>query len=624
VKANEPSSFLSSFNARALNPHQVAETFVPSKQFARLCQRRHSIVIGPRGSGKTTLLKMLQQPALEAWPHIDAQRYIDDIDFTGVFVATDISWGEQLKSFGHKSLDQTTRQLIASATFTTHVLRSLVIAMQHRLSMEANVKREIRRANLTLSQEANVAIEISKAWYIDGALPTLVGIRQALTRRLATLRELASKEMLIGEEGRFGRLGELTFLHLQFIQAAAVAVELFDESIGEKDRKWAFLFDELEIAPKSIQAELMTSLRSVDDRFLFKLALSPYTDRSTFPTGPTSPAPDQDFDQISLWYAEKREALTFCRSLWNEMLKIQHVDDVDPLRVFGKSQFDSYPDEWAQRGNAYGPDSRWSRTFTSLAAKDKSFEYYLDSRNISPDRLDQTTSNERASEIRKIAPIVAIRDFFLRIDEDSQKTELRSRKRPASVYAGAESVFAITEGNPRWFLGLMRSLMGEHWEKQRVHPAKQGDEMLKASQRFAATLRTIPIENTQGIGSVGVLNIVRRVGVYFNDQAVRQPFRPEPPGSFIVDSNASESLLAALGQALNAGAIVYVPDNDAQLLLSSLRGKRFRLTYMLAPLYEFPIRLGASVSLSTIIQSKESGAKRNTQDSLFQSENENE
>ncbi len=100
---------------------------------------------------------------------------------------------------------------------------------------------------------------------------------------------------------------------------------------------------------------------------------------------------------------------------------------------------------------------------------------------------------------------------------------------------------------------------------------------------------------------------MRSIAKYFHYQAVVGPFRPEPPGSFIVDSSTSESMLVALGQALNAGAIVYVPDEEAQLILTSLRGKRFRPSILLAPLYCFPIRLGASVSLSTIMAWEEGG-----------------
>jgi hypothetical protein len=102
--ANAPSVF-ESFNARALSPESVARTFIPSEKFAELAARCHSIVIGPRGSGKTSLLKMLQTTALETWNHEEAGEYRSRIDYTGVFIATDISWKEQLRSIGHPHLD---------------------------------------------------------------------------------------------------------------------------------------------------------------------------------------------------------------------------------------------------------------------------------------------------------------------------------------------------------------------------------------------------------------------------------------------------------------------------------------------------------------------------------------
>src|ERR1700720_26306 len=91
---------LDSINARALSPVQVAQTFVPSSHFTALCRRRHTIILGPRGSGKTTLLKMLQPQALANWKHEDAAKMKNQIDFTGIFVATDIGWSAQLSSLG--------------------------------------------------------------------------------------------------------------------------------------------------------------------------------------------------------------------------------------------------------------------------------------------------------------------------------------------------------------------------------------------------------------------------------------------------------------------------------------------------------------------------------------------
>jgi len=60
--------------------------------------------------------------------------------------------------------------------------------------------------------------------------------------------------------------------------------------------------------------------------------------------------------------------------------------------------------------------------------------------------------------------------------------------------------------------------------------------------------------------------------------------------------------LEALGRALNSGAIILAPDPGGEALLSSLRGKRFRLSYMLAPGYGLPLNLGRPMALSHVLE----------------------
>lgn len=60
-------------------------------------------------------------------------------------------------------------------------------------------------------------------------------------------------------------------------------------------------------------------------------------------------------------------------------------------------------------------------------------------------------------------------------------------------------------------------------------------------------------------------------------------------------------LLASIGQAINAGAIILLPDNDTEIAGTSIRGKRMRLAYIFAPYYCTLLRLGWAISLETII-----------------------
>jgi len=100
---------------------------------------------------------------------------------------------------------------------------------------------------------------------------------------------------------------------------------------------------------------------------------------------------------------------------------------------------------------------------------------------------------------------------------------------------------------------------------------------------------------------MGVVNLLRKIARYFHADAVRGEFQAAPVGSFTIDAKTPEAILKALGQALNAGAIIYIPDDEGKVILTSLRGKKFRLSYLLAPLYGFPIRLGRDIALSRIL-----------------------
>jgi hypothetical protein len=617
-----------SFNARALTPDQVAASFVPSRQFEDLCKRCHSIVLGPRGSGKTTLLKMLQPAALESWRHPLAEEIASRIDFTGVFVATDISWSQQLSALGHGRLEPETQRLLANASFTTHALRSLVIAFQQRGgSPDAAQARKLKRVQLAGTSQTEVVKEIAGAWHISGIGASLFSLRQALTRRLSAIREIASKEVLLGADGRKDRLASNPDLHLHFLSAAGVAVEAFEHYGGVAAGKWAYLFDELELAPAWVQDELVKSLRSTDDRFLFKLALNPFTSNNHLMQAATSPAAGQDFDQIALWYAEKRDAYSFCQHLWDQLVKGKSLAGLEASSVLGRSYFESAPNDVLETGSAYGPGSRWAKRFAALAAKDQTFADYLARHELAPNNLDIKQGAERASEVRKIAPIVAVRNFYRKNPKDQAAGDavLRGRK-SADLYAGADSVFAITEGNPRWFIGLIgRMLSTLAHDVRRIPPHRQGKELFDAAQRFTATLRTIPVVNSGSSMSISVMQVVRIAGRYFHYETVRGSFRPEPPGSFTVDSKTPEQILQVLTQGLNAGALVYVPDDDGQLILTSLRGKRFRLSYLLAPLYGFPVRLGKDVALSTILRSSDTRTADSENEQLeFSEENDAE
>jgi len=592
-----------SFNARSLEPWQVAETFVPSRHYELLAARRHSLIVGPRGSGKTTLLKMLQQPALESWHHDLAPSYRDRIDYTGVFIPTDLSWGAQIESIGYGLLDRDSHRILSVAAFTTHVLRALVAAMLQRLGSDTPRLRVAHR-RVALNHESTIELSrgIASSWYLSLPVPTLAGLKHALTQRLSDLRSLASIEAHRSPEQRAERLAE-AWLHLHFLQSASVAAEIFDDcthSVG----KWALLFDELELAPDWIRTELFRSLRSTDDRFLFKLAISPYNNDADLFSRPTSPQSNQDYDEIVLWYSEKDDNLGFSSDLWASMLRTRQLHPASPISVLGRSEVETPREEWIESGTAYTTDSRLIKRLQRLRRIDASFDAFLTRKGLNLDDVEHVSSRDRAALLRKVAPLAAVREAFRKPDTgDLPKPTRRTRSRKSvKIYTGSAALFAILEGNPRWFIAIISRLLDSYKEGVIPRPV-QANEIEDATNRFRAMLRTLPAHQlVRSYKARGLLTILDRLGKYFFQRAVTDDFDPDPPATFVVDSTASEQMLDTLGVALNAGAIVLIHESDTAAVTHSLLGKRFRLSYLLAPGYGIPLRLGRAVSLSLILR----------------------
>jgi len=591
-----------SFNARALKPSQVAQTFVPSQHYDQLTKRSHAIIIGPRGSGKTTLLKMLQQPALESWEHPRAEHYRTCIDFTGVFIATDLSWGKQLEAMGDGKLDEATHRLLSVGAFTTHVLKALVTAMLSRVSGLAESKYTFRRVKLSDEQEVTFVRHVSAAWRLEPVIPSLFALKQALRSRMSSIMEIASVEATLGIDGRAQRLVDRLFLHSHFIEAASVAIGAFNDLIEDEDGKWALMFDELELAPDWIQDELVRSLRSTDPMFLYKLALSPHSRSARLLKAETDavPAAGQDFEQIALWYVEKHDSLRFSNLLWYAMLEDRGLPPKEPHQVFGRSYFGSDGGK-----DVYGPESKVSQRFIDLYEHDVTFQRYLLDKQIDPRNFRQLPSATMDSVIRKMAPLVAIREYYRAPDKDRIRHISQRTRKSAVPYTGAESLFSVTEGNPRWFIAIIGHLL-DNWqiETKKIHRGAQSKELRKAAYRFSAMLRTIPTPPSRILGSRrGVFDLLTLIGGFFFRLVVVEDFIPEPPLTFRVDAELDDDILSMLEEALNAGAIVYVPDDDSELVLSSVRDKRFRISYILAPLFLLPLRLGVEASLLRTLRS---------------------
>ena len=105
--------------------------------------------------------------------------------------------------------------------------------------------------------------------------------------------------------------------------------------------------------------------------------------------------------------------------------------------------------------------------------------------------------------------------------------------------------------------------------------------------------------------STPVYEVLEKIGAYFHNRMVTDNFVEDPPMSFIVDERVSDDVEHALRIAVNHGAIVCFEAAARVGGFRTLRGKRFRLTYLLAPVFKLPMRKSKPVSLSSILESKQ-------------------
>lgn len=597
------------FNARDLQPWQVAKTFIPPEYFHKIRSQAHTMLVGPRGSGKTTLLKMLHPSALDRWENPEADAICDGISFVGVYIPTDKTWIEQVNGLGNGRLDIDSHRAITQAAITYHILQCLTTSMLYRTGRvrhadDAPPRRSILRVDFTRDQEADTCRSIAQAWSLDLSVPTFEGLLVAIVLKANDISQIAYK---VGHESIDARpkfLAGCSSLHLDFIQAVSTGISIFNVNAREHDRRWCLLCDELELAPNWYRQRLLHAPRSVDDKLIFKLALSPYgSDIDSSRNSALAPQPGHDYVSVALWYTNKQDGFPFCRRLLQAMLAKRLVHERSADDVLGASVTDRpKPGE-----EGYGKGSNHLKLLKDLAGKDKSFAAYLKRKEVNLQEPDQITPEQRDQVLRKVITIAALRNTYLKSSglRGDEGMKARSRKRISEYYSGAESLFALVEGNPRLFIGLMGQILsGVSDAEPTVSKSRQLLCVENTCNMFKAMLRTMPCPPVR-VSSRGLLSLINAIGRYFQNQVLAEKFDPEPCIAVTVHTDVSDEVAEALGRAVDAGALIYIPDKeDEGVSLRNLRGKSFRLAYLLAPSYCLPLQVGRSVSLKRILETE--------------------
>lgn len=582
------------FNARHLDAEQIANAFVPTPSFTRLLGVQNSLLVGARGSGKTHMLKMLQPKSLNAWAHEDAQEIRANIPYWGIFIPADEAWRQQILSTS-ESLSSVLQQKFRLAVFSTHVQRSLIDCFLQLTHDRPKVDRGFAQVDMPVALEYELCKTLASSWKLFPRVHSLIGVRQALVDRCADLYEIV--------EDNDAAIKLLDNCQTQAIQAALMGINAFDSAIHRFDGKWCLLFDELEIAPLEIQNVLLRSLRSSDQKLIFKLALSPSTQIAKVFQEALAPSSGNDFDEISL-YTDVKESAYFCEQLWMKLANGTKAKNLHPASVLGHTVFNG-----TDTKSPYGRGGRWQEASTSLAQKDASYFRFLNKYGIDPDLLDKAPKKLKDSVIRKIGPVVGFRDFMYKWNPDKTVAVVRNDKsKPAQLYSGWEALCLVSEGNPRWFTGIARSLLIQREKsssKRDLSNESQYEALHSASRKFIGYIATIPRPPSPSLSSTegGLKSLIDFLVEQFRNEVLYKDFCLDPVLSFQVDANISEDVRQAIFDGLYSGAFIPVGDEKRQFVIAhDLVGLRLRPTYLLAPLEMLPLRTGKARKLTTLLK----------------------
>lgn len=583
------------YNARGLTPEMVASTFVAPSQFALIDTPRNTVVLGARGSGKTTILRMFEPRAQVSWAvQNNALKVSASL---GIFVPIDASWLASLRqtvSGAAAAIDWSTAAL---CIYSLAVARAVVDVMVYRTKDPVG-KASAYGLSMTRDDETRWCKEVSDLLMLTSPGVTFRDLRFQITSDLARF-----PQRLLGMDGA-GRDSLFTALS-DPVLIAATACDLFNTLVEEPNRRWLLLCDEIEIAPSIVRERLFRALRATPSPLIVKLALTPVV-RGLGRELAEQPMPANDFDTVSLSYASKEDASAkrsrekFCVAIWSQMCEEKFAsaseETMSPFRVLVQPDLSGSirrRGATPQRRNA-SPEDRYGPLFIELCKVDASFANYLQSKDITPERLHLCTPEQFDAVVRKVAPLAELRLYFFSSAQSGRT--LASRRSPA-LYTGAKKLFQLSEGHPRWLKSTLGTLLTKLDKNNTISVASQAAEIRSATERLLSRIRAIPTQSTES----SAFDLLEGLGVYFKNEVLGVKFKADPALSFKVDPNISDAIAKAIEDCLFIGALVPMTEEISGLIQDGVSGKRLRLSNWLAPHYRLPLITGKSVLLSTVL-----------------------
>ncbi|WP_156351678.1 ORC-CDC6 family AAA ATPase [Agreia sp. Leaf210] len=600
-----PLDRLDRFNARDLTASEVADNFVQPQAYEALTVSSNTLIMGPRGSGKTTLLKMLTPEGVERRTRAAQGHAINAPLFSGLFIPIDIQLSDQLETLATSGLPNDLANLGIQTLYAFHAFRCIAKSFSwHCTSSRSHSALTL----LTSAEEAAAVEQLSALWQLDVSLPTIGALQQALRARQMVAVTAWNRQLLRKQMGQSFSIDEVDIVDLDTGLKGAVEI-IAAASNWSSGTRWAVLFDEVEVAPESMQQHLLSYLRHSDTDILFKVAIAPYMQAYRGLPARSRASAMNDYSVVDLQAASERDIEDFSAAFFAKSASHHTGLDLNIYTTLGPSLLSGSTSKSAK--NSYGPDSSQARTFRSLARKDPSFEEYLVKKNLSSQDLLSESSSDIRAPIRKVRQTALVREAYLR-DSRLSGRRIQSQVSTGRLYVGAAGIMNLCEGNPRRLAFITPMLLNGLDSKSFVPRAVQVDAVTRTASAFRSFLRGLPISEDLGRALPrGLLSFIDILGRAFHNELMSETFPEDPISSFIVDSHSDDATEELVSRGLNSGALIQLSTGDSRGVhrgsassdpISSSRGKRFRLSYLLSPGYGLTQRVGRAVSLNALLE----------------------
>lgn len=588
------------FNARNSSPSQIAATFVMPDYFEEVAAYQNTVLIGPRGIGKTTLLKTLTaQGLVTLHQRTDVADRLKKIDFNyiPIYIPAESIWKGTSYVINDEIGDESDRDLIANGLFCDHCLYHVVSSIDENRDLRRSLTHEKIHpwlVDFDDSVERNLAAACAEVWQLPGRPTSLLGLKLDLLKRVNQFRAAISSKDTLAELRAGGRLDFPVMLRA-FLDIANKFANL---------KRWTISFDEMEIAPKRVLADLYESLRSFDQRTAIKLSLFPYVDfidrHSSEQSGMASPEPAQDFHTVVLSSKFSNPDYSFARRIVRSECEVRNV-------AFGEFVAYLNSSNAILQGTRRFSDDGFVRSPKGIyhhvvhRAGDRSFKTYMEKRDVlNEDDLENVTGEVlRAQVIRKVFPIAELRAYYLSKTKSRPKGESvrRSSTKGFGYYHGFDQIISLTEGNPRaikYYLNELLQDMGSGVDPR----VAQNRAISQNVDRFRALVASQSVDTANVSGTtLSTLQLIDLLGYSLAEPLYGNDFPPEPALSYEI-KNLNVSMRRAMISAINSGAIVVEEQASDKNLLFDLEGCRLRISHRLAPFYKLPTITGQARILS--------------------------